>query len=89
MSFRKTSSQTRLHGAQVLKRERTNKKMSQSELAKQLGVSQPLVSSWESGRITMSIEDVVAVEKALDYEEGGMLSLIAYPHHSSHPNTEA
>jgi hypothetical protein len=37
----------------------------------------------------MSIEDVVAVEKALNYEEGGMLSLIAYPHHSSHPNTEA
>lgn len=89
MSSRKTSSQTRLQGAQVLKRERTNKKMSQSELAKQLGVSQPLVSSWESGRITMSIEDVVAVEKALDYEEGGMLNMIAFPHHMNNANTES
>jgi transcriptional regulator with XRE-family HTH domain len=86
MSSRKTSNQTRLHGAQILKRERTDKKISQSELAKKLGVSQPLVSSWESGRITMSIEDVVAIEQALDYEQGGMLFQIAFP--NNNPNIE-
>ena len=86
MSSRKTSNHTRLHGAQILKKERTDKKISQSELAKKLGVSQPLVSSWESGRITMSIEDVVAIERALDYEQGGMLFQIAFP--LNNPNIE-
>jgi transcriptional regulator with XRE-family HTH domain len=73
------NTQTRQVGAEVLKRERKNKSVSQTELARRLGVSQPLVSSWESGRITLGIEDVVAIEEALQMDEGTILMPLAYP----------
>ena len=78
MSIRKNNQKTRTAGASVLRKERTAKSVSQTELAKRLGVSQPLVSSWESGRITMGIEDVVAIENALGVERGSMLHDIAF-----------
>ena len=70
---------TRQVGAEVLKNQRKNSSVSQSELARRLGVSQPLVSSWESGRITLGVEDIVAIENALEIEEGSLLMPIAYP----------
>jgi transcriptional regulator with XRE-family HTH domain len=73
------NTKTRQVGAEVLKRERKYKSVSQSELARRLGVSQPLVSSWESGRIKLGIEDAVAIELALDLEPGWVLFSIAYP----------
>ena len=70
---------TRQVGAEVLKNTRKYKSVSQSELARRLGVSQPLVSSWESGRITLGIKDIVAIEQVLELDEGSMLMQIAYP----------
>ncbi len=76
---------TRLVGAEVLKRYRKETSVSQTELARRLGVSQPLVSSWESGRITLGIEDVVAIEEALQIEQGSIMTLVAYPNRNSEP----
>jgi transcriptional regulator with XRE-family HTH domain len=72
------NTKTRQVGAEVLKRERKYKSVSQSELARRLGVSQPLVSSWESGRIKLGIEDAVAIELALDLEPGWVLITISH-----------
>lgn len=49
------------------------------ELARRLGVSQPLVSSWECGRLTPSIWDITRLESVLSTEQGEMLLQIAYP----------
>lgn len=84
---RKSHESTRRNGSGILKAERREARISQKELADRLGVSQPLVSSWESGRIAMSIENVTAIELALDTELGSMLFRIAYP--DNNPNVEA
>jgi transcriptional regulator with XRE-family HTH domain len=62
--------------------------LSQVELARRLGVSQPLVSSWECGRVTPSIIDIATLEKTLDTEPGEMLFQIAYPKQFNNPNEE-
>jgi len=63
--------------------------LSQVELARRLGVSQPLVSSWECGRVTPSIIDVANLEKTMETEPGEMLFQIAYPKQFNSPNTES
>jgi transcriptional regulator with XRE-family HTH domain len=62
--------------------------LSQVELARSLGVSQPLVSSWECGRVTPSIVDIVSIETALNTEPGEMLFQIGYPKYANNPNSE-
>jgi transcriptional regulator with XRE-family HTH domain len=77
---------TRLVGAEVLRRSRKDKSMSQTELARRLGVSQPLVSSWESGRITLGVQDIVAIEEALEIDQGAILYPVAYPFRNNEPS---
>lgn len=53
--------------------------LSQMELARRLGISQPLISSWECGRLTPSIYDVTKLEMVLGTNNGEILLQIAYP----------
>jgi transcriptional regulator with XRE-family HTH domain len=53
--------------------------LSQMELARRLGISQPLISSWECGRLTPSIYDITRLESVLGTELGEILLQIAYP----------
>lgn len=62
--------------------------LSQTELARQLNVSQPLVSSWECGRVTPSIYDIAVLERVLKTECGEMFFQIAYPKMADNPNEE-
>lgn len=54
-----------------VKRARLNAALTQQELAQQLGVSQALISHWESGRITPNSSHAAALEKLLGVSEGG------------------
>lgn len=49
------------------------------EMARRMGISQPLVSSWECGRLTPSIWDVTKIESVCSAEPGEILMQIAYP----------
>lgn len=52
--------------------------ISQSGLSQKMGVSQPLISSWENARTCPSIEDVIAIEKALQLQQGSLaMSIVA------------
>jgi transcriptional regulator with XRE-family HTH domain len=62
--------------------------MSQVEVARRLDVSQPLVSSWECGRVTPGINDVRRLEKLFNTEPGEMLFKIAYFDMATNPNAE-
>lgn len=53
--------------------------LSQMEMARRMGISQPLVSSWECGRLTPSIWDVTKIESVCSAEPGEILMQIAYP----------
>lgn len=84
----KRASTARDAAASVILKYRSLEGLSQTELARQLGISQPLVSSWECGRVTPSIVDIRNIEQALRTEQGEMLFQIAYPRQFANPNTE-
>ena len=78
----------RATSASVITKYRQLSGLSQVELARQLNVSQPLVSSWECGRVTPSIYDVATLERVLKTEVGEMFFQIAYPKMHANPNDE-
>lgn len=75
----KRAGQIRAWAGGVIVKYRELSGFSQMELARRLGVSQPLVSSWECGRLTPSIWDITRLESVLSTEQGEMLLQIAYP----------
>lgn len=77
MSARKNREQLRQAAATKIKEARSITNVSQMKLAELLQVSQPLVSSWECGRVTPSIDDIVGIESALHLEAGSLLASIA------------
>jgi ribosome-binding protein aMBF1 (putative translation factor) len=79
MSARKDRQELRKRAAVLIKDARRKDNISQMRLAELCGVSQPLVSSWECGKVTPNIDDLVAVEEALQIEEGTLILSIAYP----------
>jgi len=79
----------RLRGtaAKVIKDARRYGNISQVRLAQLLNISQPLVSSWECGKVTPGIDDVARIEQVLGVPEGSLLMDIAYP--DLDPNSES
>jgi len=49
-------------------------------MADLLGISQPLVSSWECGKVTPGIDDLARIEQVLGVERGSLFVAIAYGH---------
>ncbi len=47
---------------------RTRKRMTQSDLAKLVGVSEPVVSKWENGKRQMSVLQFLEIRKFIDLE---------------------
>lgn len=45
--------------AEALKYQREKKKLSQNELSKQCGISQPLINNYESGKVKPSIDNCI------------------------------
>lgn len=86
MSARKNRKDLRVMAAEVIKKARTLDNISQNKLAVLMGASQPLVSAWECGKVTPGIDDIVAIETALNVEQGSLLFAIAYPNND--PNQE-
>ena len=78
MSARKNRTSLREVAAIKIKEARQLTNVSQMRLAELMEVSQPLVSSWECGRVTPSIDDIVGIEIALHLNAGTLLSAIAY-----------
>ena len=79
MSARRDRNDLREIAATVIKQARQLENVSQMRLADLMKVSQPLVSSWECGKVTPSIDDIVGIETALHLEQGSLLFAIAYP----------
>lgn len=79
MSARKNRKDLRTTAAEVIKQARSLQNISQNKLATLMNASQPLVSAWECGKVTPGIDDIVAIETALDVEQGSLLFAIAYP----------
>ena len=52
--------------------------VSQTRLADLLGVSQPLVSSWECGKVTAGLDDLCAIEKVLGVVKGELVLAIIH-----------
>lgn len=75
----KRAGQIRAWAGGVITKYREAAGMSQMELARRLGISQPLVSAWECGRLTPSIWDISRLENVLSSERGEILLQIAYP----------
>ncbi len=86
MSARKNRKDLRMTAAEVIKHARAIENVSQNKLAVLMGASQPLISAWECGKVTPGIDDIVAIENALDVERGSLLMAIAYP--NTDPNNE-
>jgi transcriptional regulator with XRE-family HTH domain len=77
MSARKNREQLRQVAALQIRDARSITGVSQMKLAQLMQVSQPLVSSWECGRVTPSIDDIIGIETALQLDAGSLLSGIA------------
>lgn len=86
MNARRNRKQLRGTAAKVIKDARQYGNISQVRLAQLLGISQPLVSSWECGKVTPGIDDVANIETVLGVPEGSLLVGIAYP--DNNPNSE-
>lgn len=87
MSARRERTSLRDTAASEIKKARQLTNVSQTKLAQLLSVSQPLVSSWECGKVTPGIDDVANIETVLNYPQGELLFRIAYP--NNNPNVEA
>jgi transcriptional regulator with XRE-family HTH domain len=79
MSARRNRTGLRGIAATTIKEARCRENVSQMRLAQLLGISQPLVSSWECGKVTPGIDDVARIETVLGVNRGGLLLPIAYP----------
>jgi transcriptional regulator with XRE-family HTH domain len=79
MTARKDRKDLRLRASGMIKGARQARNISQMQLASLVGVSQPLVSSWECGKVTPGIDDLVGVEQALEIPKGSLIIGIAYP----------
>jgi transcriptional regulator with XRE-family HTH domain len=78
MSIRKSREQIKRHAAISIKRHREANTTSQQLLASKVGVSQPLISAWERGKVAPSVEDLVAIELALGLDRGQLILEVAY-----------
>lgn len=78
MAVRKNREHIRAAAAANIKRCRESKAMSQLALAKMIGVSQPLISAWERGKVAPSVEDLVNIEQVLELDRGHLLLQVAY-----------
>ncbi len=78
MSARNNRPELRSKAAMLIKEARGFENVSQMRLAEMMNVSQPLVSSWECGKVTPAIDDIVAIEKALCLRQSSLLLAIAY-----------
>ena len=77
MTIRKNRKVIKEQAAVAIKRHRETSKTSQQALASKVGVSQPLVSAWECGKIAPSVEDLVNIEDALGIARGTLFFEIA------------
>ena len=78
MGIRKDRQELRNQSAEVIKRARMKTNVSQTRLADLLGVSQPLVSSWECGKVTAGLDDLCAIEKVLGVVKGELVLAIIH-----------
>jgi transcriptional regulator with XRE-family HTH domain len=78
MGTRKDRQELRNQSAEVIKRARNKTNVSQTRLAQLLGVSQPLVSSWECGKVTAGLDDICAIEKVLGVVKGELVFAIIH-----------
>ena len=78
MGTRKDRQELRNQSAEVIKRARNKTNVSQTRLAELLGVSQPLVSSWECGKVTAGLDDICAIEKVLGVVKGELVLAIIH-----------
>lgn len=78
MVARRVRRDLRSKAAVQIKKARALTNVSQIKLAELLGVSQPLVSSWECGKVTPGIDDIARIEIALNFPQGELLFAIAY-----------
>jgi transcriptional regulator with XRE-family HTH domain len=62
----------------ALKRARMERRLSQRELSRALGVSHSAVSQWESGRVRPIPSKVAELEQALDLDPGTLSRLLGY-----------
>tara|TARA_R110000822_G_scaffold121075_1_gene254789 strand:- start:10470 stop:10718 length:249 start_codon:yes stop_codon:yes gene_type:complete len=79
MSARRNRTELRGIAATTIKEARCRENVSQIKLAQLLGISQPLVSSWECQKVTPGIDDVARIEGVLGVARGSLLFAIAYP----------
>ena len=70
---RKQTAELKQAAASAIRDARSSAAVSQVELSNRLQVSQPLVSSWECGRVTVGIDDVLNIEAALGLSRGSLL----------------
>jgi transcriptional regulator with XRE-family HTH domain len=77
MTIRKNRKVVKDNAAGVIKGHRVKTRVSQQALASQIGVSQPLVSAWECGKIAPSVEDLINIEEALGIDRGTLYFEIA------------
>jgi DNA-binding XRE family transcriptional regulator len=66
-------SETRKSLGEVIKKHRTEKKMTQEFVAETLGVSRQAVSKWESGVTDPSTSNLIALAKLLEIEPEDLL----------------
>jgi DNA-binding XRE family transcriptional regulator len=66
-------SETRKSLGEVIKKHRTEKKMTQEFVAETLGVSRQAVSKWESGITDPSTSNLIALAKLLEIEPEDLL----------------
>lgn len=78
MGTRKDRQELRNQSAEVIKRARNKTNVSQTRLAELLGVSQPLVSSWECGKVTAGLDDICAIENVLGIVKGELVLAIIH-----------
>lgn len=78
MAIRNNRQTIKQNAAGSIKRRREAGTLSQHALAELVGVSQPLVSAWECGKVAPSIEDLVNIERVLTISPGELLIEVGY-----------
>lgn len=52
--------------------------LTQAELGRMIGVGQPAISAWESGRVTLTVDQLWAIEVALGLTHGWLCAGAGY-----------